>query len=90
MRGVGEEDQARPATMTSKAFLEEAQHVLAFALPPVLWSYTPREFNRCADYLAGVARDHVKEHFAQSSPTLFGLLPFLFPLPPSLLFLFFL
>ena len=65
--------------------LEEAQHVLAFALPPVLWSYTPREFNRCADYLAGVARDHVKEHFAQSSPTLFGLLPFFFPLPPSLL-----
>ena len=65
--------------------LEEAQHVLAFALPPVLWSYTPREFNRCADYLAGVARDHVKEHFAQSSPTLFGILPFFFPLPPSLL-----
>ena len=29
--------------------LEEAQHVLAFSLPPVLWSYTPREFNRCAD-----------------------------------------
>ena len=28
--------------------LEEAQHVLAFALPPVLCSYTPREFNRCA------------------------------------------
>ena len=56
--------------------LEEAQHVLAFALPPVLWSYTPREFNRCADYLAGVARDHVKEHFTQSSQALCGLLPF--------------
>ena len=65
--------------------LEEAQHVLAFALPPVLWSYTPREFNRCADYLAGVARDHVKEHFTQSSKALCGLLPFFFPLPPSLL-----
>ena len=65
--------------------LEESQHVLAFALPPVLWSYTPREFNRCADYLAGVARDHVKEHFTQSSKALCGLLPFFFPLPPSLL-----
>ena len=65
--------------------LEESQHVLAFALPPVLWSYTPREFNRCADYLAGVARDHVKEHFTQSSKTLCDLLPFFFPLPPSLL-----
>ena len=65
--------------------LEEAQHVLAFALPPVIWSYTPREFNRCADNLAGVARDHVKEHFTQSSQALCGLLPFFFPLPPSLL-----
>ena len=64
---------------------EESQHVLAFALPPVLWSYTPREFNRCADYLAGTARDHVKEHFTQSSKTLCDLLPFFFPLPPSLL-----
>ena len=64
--------------------LEEAQHVLAFSLPPVLWSYTPREFNRCADYLAGIARDHVKEHFTQSSATLFSLPPFFFPLPPSL------
>ena len=65
--------------------LEEAQHVLAFALPPVIWSYTPREFNRCADYLAGAARDHVKEHFTQSSQALCGLLPFFFPLPTSLL-----
>ena len=64
--------------------LEEAQHVLAFSLPPVLWSYTPREFNRCADYLASVARDHVKEHFTQSSPEYFSLLPFFFPLSPSL------
>ena len=60
--------------------LEEAQHVLAFALPPVLWSYTPREFNRCADYLAGVARDHVKEHFTQSSQAVFS--PFSSPFPP--------
>ena len=64
--------------------LEEAQHVLAFSLPPVLWSYTPREFNRCADYLAGIARDHVKEHLTQSSAALFSLPPFFFPLPPSL------
>ncbi len=35
--------------------LEGAQHTLAFSLPRVIWSYTPREFNRCADYLAGVA-----------------------------------
>ena len=33
--------------------LESAQHTLAFSLPDVIWSYTPREFNKCADYLAG-------------------------------------
>ena len=68
--------------------LEEAQHVLAFSLPPVLWLYTPREFNRCTDYLAGIARDYVKEHFTQSSAELFSLPPFFFPLPPSLQSLF--
>ena len=65
--------------------LEEAQHVIAFSLPPILWSYTPREFNRCADFLAGIARDFVTEHFSHA-PTLLAasLTPFFFPLPPSL------
>ena len=56
--------------------LEEAQHVIAFSLPPILWSYTPREFNRCADFLAGIARDFVTEHFSHA------LLPFPLLSPP--------
>ena len=41
--------------------LTEVQHALAFSLPPIIWSYTPREFNKCADFLAGIARDYVKQ-----------------------------
>ena len=41
--------------------LESAQHTLAFSLPQVIWSYTPREFNKCADYLAGIARDYARD-----------------------------
>ena len=44
--------------------LTEAQHALAFSLPPILWSYTPREFNKCADFLAGIARDYAKQCMA--------------------------
>ena len=64
-------------------FLTEAQHALAFSLPPILWSYTPREFNKCADFLAGIARDFAKQSF---TPELlpYSLSPFPFPLPPSL------
>ena len=47
-----------------QSLLETAQHLMAFSLPPLIWSYTPREFNRCADFLAGIARDHAREHFA--------------------------
>ena len=65
--------------------LEEAQHVIAFSLPPILWSYTPSEFNRCADFLAGIARDFVTEHFSHAPTSLStSLTPFFFPLPPSL------
>ena len=56
--------------------LTDAQHALAFSLPPILWSYTPREFNKCADFLAGIARDYAKQPYSLS--------PFSFPLPPSL------
>lgn len=63
--------------------LTDAQHALAFSLPPLLWSYTPREFNKCADFLAGIARDYAKLSLTAD------LLPhtleqFSFPLPPSL------
>ena len=68
--------------------LDEAQHHLAFSLPPIVWSYTPREFNRCADFLAGIARDTVREHFAHSPDSLPSLSPFTFPLNPSLSSLF--
>lgn len=61
-----------------QALLEEAQHVMAFSLPPLMRSYTPREFNRCADFLAGIARDFVKEHFSPLS-----LLSLSLPKPPS-------
>ena len=63
--------------------LTEAQHALAFSLPPILWSYTPREFNKCADFLAGIARDYAKQSL---TPELlpYSLSPFSFPLPPSL------
>ena len=63
--------------------LTEAQHALAFSLPPILWSYTPREFNKCADFLAGIARDYAKQSL---TPDLlpYSLSPFVFPLPPSL------
>ena len=47
-----------------------------WSLPPILWSYTPREFNKCADFLAGIARDYAKQPYSLS--------PFSFPLPPSL------
>ena len=63
--------------------LSEAQHALAFSLPPIIWSYTPREFNKCADFLAGIARDYAKQSL---TPDLlpYSLSPFFFPLPPSL------
>ena len=41
--------------------LTDAQHALAFSLPPIMWKYTPREFNKCADFLAGIARDYSKQ-----------------------------
>ena len=50
--------------------------------------YTPREFNRCADFLAGIARDHAREHFAHAPEHMSSLSPFPFPLPPSLSSLF--
>ena len=63
--------------------LTEAQHALAFSLPPIIWSYTPREFNKCADFLAGIARDYAKQSLTPDlSP--YSLSPFVFPLPPSL------
>ena len=64
--------------------LEGAQHTLAFSLPRVIWSYTPREFNRCADYLAGVARDYARDSKHSSSSQASSLEPFPFSLPPSL------
>ena len=64
--------------------LEGAQHTLAFSLPHVLWSYTPREFNRCADYLAGVARDYARDAKSSSPSQASSLEPFSFSLPPSL------
>ena len=33
--------------------LQEAHHLLAFRLPPCTWCYAPREFNKCAGFLAG-------------------------------------
>ena len=64
--------------------LEAAQHTLAFSLPRVLWSYTPREFNKCADYLAGIARDYARDARQTSSVLSSSLDPFPFALPPSL------
>lgn len=64
--------------------LEDAQHALAFSLPVVYWSYTPREFNTCADYLAGLARDYAKASLEHASPALDTLSAFSAPLPPSL------
>ena len=66
--------------------LQEAHHLLAFRLPPCYWCYTPREFNKCADYLAGVARDHARECLASTTSTSepLELSPFFCPLPPSL------
>ena len=64
--------------------LEGAQHTLAFSLPRVIWSYTPREFNRCANYLAGVARDYARDSKHSSSSPATSLEPFPFSLPPSL------
>ena len=64
--------------------LQEAHHLLAFRLPPCTWCYTPREFNKCADFLAGIARDHAREHLSSSPPPPLPLEPFFFPLPPSL------
>ena len=63
--------------------LTEAQHARAFSLPPILWSYTPREFNKCADFLAGITRDYARQSL---TPELlpYSLSPFSFPLPPSL------
>ena len=64
--------------------LESAHHLLAFRLPPCIWSYTPREFNKCADFLAGIARDQAREHLSLAPTSLLDLAPFPFPLPPSL------
>ena len=71
-----------------QSLLDTAQHLMAFSLPPLIWSYTPREFNRCADFLAGIARDHAREHFAHAPEHMSSLSPFPFPLPPSLSSLF--
>ena len=71
-----------------QSLLDTAQHLMAFSLPPLKWSYTPREFNRCADFLAGIARDHAREHFAHAPEHMSSLSPFPFPLPPSLSSLF--
>ena len=68
--------------------LDTAQHLMASSLPPLIWSYTPREFNRCADFLAGIARDHAREHFAHAPEHMSSLSLFPFPLPPSLSSLF--
>ena len=67
-----------------QSLFDTAQHLMAFSLPPLIWSYTPREFNRCADFLAGIARDHAREHYAHAPEHLASLSPFPFPLPPSL------
>ena len=64
--------------------LQEAHHLLAFRLPPCYWCYTPREFNKCADYLAGVARDHARECLASTTSTSGPLELSFCPLPPSL------
>ena len=71
-----------------QSLLDTAQHLMAFSLPPLIWSYTPLEFNRCADFLAGIARDHAREHFAHAPEYMSSLCPFPFPLPPSLSSLF--
>jgi len=49
------------------------------------WSYTPREFNKCADYLAGAARDLAKQSLPQTTDSSSSLVPFFLPLPPYLL-----
>ena len=64
--------------------LQEAHHLLAFRLPPCTWCYTPREFNKCADFLAGIARDHAREQLSSLDTPPLPLEPFFFPLPPSL------
>ena len=61
--------------------LADAQHALAFRLPPVHWVYTPREFNRCADILAGVARDYAEQSLSATFQPVESLAPFFFPLP---------
>ena len=63
--------------------LSDAQHALAFRLPPVHW-VSPREFNQCADFLAGVARDFAKQSPSATFQPIGSLEPFPFPLPPSL------
>ena len=64
--------------------LQSAHHLLAFRLPPCVWSYTPREFNKCADFLAGIAHDHTREYLSLSPSSVSDLVPFPFPLPPWL------
>ena len=64
--------------------LESAQHTLAFSLPQVIWSYTPREFNKCADYLAGIARDYARDVKLSAGAAPSSLKSFPFALPPSL------
>ena len=64
--------------------LQEAHHLLAFRLPPCTWCYTPREFNKCADFLAGIARDHAREQLSSPNTPPLPLEPFFFPLAPSL------
>ena len=64
-----------------QSLLDTAQHLMAFSLPPLIWSYTPRQFNRCADFLAGIAQDHAREHFAHAPEYMSSLSPFPFPLP---------
>ena len=64
--------------------LTEAQHALAFSLLSILWSYTPREFNKCADFLADIARDYAKQSLT-SELLPYSLSSFSFPLPPPFL-----
>ena len=60
--------------------LTEAQHALAFSLPSILWSYTPREFNKCADFRAGIGRNYAKQSLT-SDLLPYSLSPFVFLLP---------
>ena len=50
-----------------------------------IYIFTPRFGSYLTSFGIGTSPLTEIQHFAQSSPALFGLLPFFFPLPPSLL-----